>query len=33
MSAQRTLKDEDINQIHDKVLEALQKEVGAQLRA
>lgn len=32
-SAQRTLKDEDINQIHDKVLEALQKEVGAQLRA
>ena len=32
-SAEKTLTDQDINQIHEKVLEALQKDVNAQLRS
>ena len=32
-SAEKTLTDQDINQIHEKVMETLQKEVQAQLRA
>ena len=32
-SNERTLKDEDINQIHDKILETLKTELNAQLRA
>lgn len=32
-SAQRTLKDADINEIHNRILETLEKDLHAQLRA
>ena len=32
-SAEKTLTDQDINQINDKIMETLQKEVQAQLRS
>ncbi|MFR6489575.1 MAG: phenylalanine--tRNA ligase subunit beta, partial [Clostridium sp.] len=32
-SAERTLKDADINEIHNKILETLEKDLHAQLRA